>query len=108
MSRCSLILPSCAIGISGRSFLWSWEQSSGNGWRLTLLIGVLPFATDLFFGLLPKSESLLVSLLEGVLWLAIGVIDVCLLSLSYKLLVQSGEDADEEELVPIKPVNDTA
>ena len=72
------------------------------------MIGILPFATDLFLGLLPTSESLLVSLLEGALWLAIGVIDICLLSLSYKFLVQSSEDADEENLLPIKPTNDTA
>ena len=45
VSRWSLVLPSSAIDIHGKNLTRSWGLSSGNGWRLTPLIGFLPFIT---------------------------------------------------------------
>ncbi len=101
VSRWSLVLPSSAIDIHGKDLTWSWGLSSGNGWRLTLLISLLPFVTDIIFSLLPSYESLLFNLLQGALWLVIGVVEVGLLSLSYKYLVSKevSENVDDEVLI---------
>ena len=88
-SRWSLVLPSSAIGIHGKSLTWSWELSSNNGWRLTLLIGFLPFIIDIIFSLLPTYDSILFNLLQEALWLIVGVIEIGLLSLSYNFLVNN-------------------
>ncbi len=97
-SRLSLVLPSSAIDIHGKSFRWSWGISSGNGWRLTLLIGFIPFFANFLFGLLPDFDSIIFKLFQGALWLVVGVVQIGLLSLSYKFLVsnESGDNTPEE------------
>lgn len=87
ISRWSLVLPSSAIGIHGKSLAWSWRLSSGNGWRLALLIGFLPLAWGLILGLLSETDSTAIFLLYVALGLVVGVIEVGLLSLSYRFLV---------------------
>lgn len=97
VSRWSLVLPSSAIGIHGKSLTWSWELSSGNGWRLTLLIGILPFVSDILFDMLFSHDSLVLVMFQGALWLVIGVIEIGLLSLSYKFLVSKEVSASSYE-----------
>ena len=97
-SRCSLVLPSSAIGIHGKSFGWSWRLSSGNGWRLTLLLSFLPFIMHGIFSLLPIYDSLFFALFYGTLWLAIGVVEIGLLSLSYRFLVSNLEKERPQNL----------
>jgi hypothetical protein len=89
ISRWSLVLPSSAIDIHGKNLTWSWELSDGNGWRLTLLIGFLPFIMDIVFSSLPTCDSIIYSLFHGAAWLIVGCIEVGLLSLSYKFLVST-------------------
>ena len=98
VSRWSLVLPASAISNHGKSLSWSWQLSSENGWRLTLLISILPFLTNLVFSSIPSHSSLVLTLLEGALWLIVGVIEVGILSLSYKFLVanESIEKSEEE------------
>ena len=88
-ARLSLVLPSSAISIHGKSLAWSWRLSSGNGWRLALLVGFLPFMTDLAVDLIPTDDSIIFTLVYAVAWLLVGVIEVGLLSLSYKFLVSN-------------------
>lgn len=99
-SRWSLVLPSSAIGIHGNSFRWSWRGSSGNGWRLTLLIWFFPLLTGFLFDLWPDYDSILFKLYQGALWLVVGVVQIGLLSLSYKFLVSNEpDDNTPEEIV---------
>jgi len=65
VSRWSLILPSAAVGIQGKPPRWSWNQSIGNGWRLTILIACLPIALDTMFELLPSYNHILYDLIHG-------------------------------------------
>jgi len=88
-SRWSLLLPSSAVGIHGKSLSWAWGLSSNNAWRLTLLVGLLPVLGDSIFSLFPAQGSLFIDLIKGALWLVIGVIEIGLLSLSYKFLVDN-------------------
>ncbi len=93
-SRWSLVLPATAIDSSHLTISWAWGLSSGNGWRLTLLLGFLPFMTDLAFNFLPSYDSILYSIIKVVAWLVIGVIEIGLLSLSYAYLFKQAEEAD--------------
>jgi len=85
-SRWSLVLPAAAIDVHGKNLNWSWGLSSGNGWRLTVLISVLPIVADTIFSLLPMYDSVLYNIFKCFLWLVIGVIEIGLLSLSYNFL----------------------
>ncbi len=88
-SRWSLVLPSSAIDRHGKSLTWSWRLSDGNGWRLTFLIGFLPFILDALLRLLPAYDSIIYSLFLGIVWLVVGVIEIGLLSLSYAFLASN-------------------
>lgn len=92
ISRLSLVLPAAAIDGRGLSFGWAWELSYGNGWRLTVLVSLLPVLMDLVLAIFPFSDSTLLLIVQGVLWLVIGVVQIGLLSLSYKFL--SNNDAE--------------
>ena len=98
-SRWSLVLPAAAISNHGKSLSWSWDQSSGNGWRLTLMIAFLPFLMNLIFSLLPYFDSVLYDLIHSLLWLIVGVIEVGLLSLSYRFLAESNMENIDERAV---------
>lgn len=89
LSRWSLVLPSSAIDVHGKNLSWSCGLSSGNGWRLTLLIGFVPSLLGIIFGFLPKFDSIVFDLFHDALWLVIGVVQIGLLSLSYKFLVNN-------------------
>ena len=89
MSRWSMVLPACAVGMHAKTPAWSWRISTGNGWRLTLLVGLPPITTEILLNLYPDSESLFFSLLSGATWLILGVIEIGLLSLSYSFLANS-------------------
>jgi hypothetical protein len=93
ISRWSLILPATAVDIKNKTLSWAWELSYGNGWRLTLLIGFIPFLTSLVFEFLPVGNSIFYFTLLTISWIMISVIEIGLLSLSYSYLSKSSSDA---------------
>jgi hypothetical protein len=96
-ARLSLLLPATAIDrkIGFRS---AWQLSRHNGWRLVLIVGVLPQALSFVLDLLLREEATvyeiaaLVTLL--VLTYAIGIVA---LSLSYRELTASLRDDPEPQ-----------
>ncbi len=86
ISRWSLVLPASATDTHGKSLSWSWDLSSNYAWSLTFLIGILPFSTDLLFGLLPEDQSIIIDFITSSVWIVIGVIEIGLLSLSYSFI----------------------
>ncbi len=48
LSRVSLVLPVTAID-GNPTIPWAWDLSAGNGWRLTLIVGMIPFLALLGF-----------------------------------------------------------
>lgn len=91
VSRWSLVLPAAAVDIREKGLSWAWKLSEGNGWRLTLLVGFIPFMADLFFSYIPSTDFLLLNMMEGALWLLIGVVQIGLLSHSYRFLIDKTE-----------------
>jgi hypothetical protein len=98
MSRWFLVLPSSAIGVRRKSLYWYWSLSSGNGWRLTVLIGFLPFAIGSLLDRLAEYDSVLFILMYGAICFIFSVIQIGLMSLSYKFLTDNlSEENDSAE-----------
>lgn len=89
VSRWSLVLPATAIDIRNRTLIWSWGLSKGNGWRLTFLIGVLPLLVDVLFKYVPKLDSIFFYFVVIFVWFVVAIIEIGLLSLSYKYLSEN-------------------
>lgn len=97
MCRLSLIFPDVAVDHDrDRSLAWAWKISSGHSTRLFLLIGMAPLtawtALELIVGIL--GDSLIIVAVEAIIWVGISVIEVCLLSLSYRWLVFQSDNLE--------------
>ena len=90
-SRLALVLPATAVD-KKPNLTWAWTISRGNGLRLLVVIGLIPLMTDLIFQVLAAARNLAVleSIVYGVVWMVIwsyiAVVEIALLSLSYKVL----------------------
>ena len=84
--RWSMVFPATAIDQRDRSLGWSWELSKGHSLRLFALIGGIPMATNIALSFLPSADNIVFALMHQTIWLAVGAIEICLLSLSYEML----------------------
>jgi len=98
VSRWSLVLPAAAIGKREVSLKWSWQLSAGNGWRLTVLVGILPMLFSAIQSLFPNYDSFVYTYLTTLIWLVIGSVQVGLLSLSFAYL-EAHQDTQGEHLI---------
>jgi len=88
-SRWILIAPATAVDESSDSFSAAWGLSRNNGWRLTLLIGFLSLVFSWLLVLIPQTELFIFNVMVYILWILIGIIEVSMLSLSYKYLTEN-------------------
>jgi hypothetical protein len=85
-ARFSMIFPAIAVDRKA-SLGWSWEMTRHNGWRLTLVVGLLPWVIGQLLGLALREESTVAEsmALTSVTTLLLAV-EVASLSLSYREL----------------------
>lgn len=92
-SRMSLVLPDRAIG-RDTDIKEVWEVSRGNGWKLTVILVLLPTLLSLPFGLLqwvlPGGLSVLVEVLAAA---PLVILNVALLSVAYRQLTAMRQTA---------------
>jgi hypothetical protein len=88
VSRLSLILPGMAID-QHHNFRWAWELSRGQGWRLLVVVGLLP-GVFLWWAraFIERGQSMLVNGLVYTAWVAVLVVTVATLSSAYQTLTQ--------------------
>lgn len=103
-TRCFMVLPATAIDQRDKTLAWSWHLTKGNGWRLALLIFILPFAINHTIDLPPKIDSVIYDIFSSAIWLFIGAVEIGFLSLSYSFLCQNetaspneGQDSHEND-----------
>lgn len=85
-ARTSLVLPATAVD-RRVNFAWAWRQTDGNGWRLVVVVGALPFFLSQAVDLIYRSgATVLQTLMVGVLTSLLTIVEVAALSLSYKEL----------------------
>lgn len=85
-SRLSLVFPATAVGNTNTSLTKTWKLTSNNGWRLTILIGLIPLMTSFLLELLPITDSIFYYIVASITWLIVGLFELGLLSTSYAYL----------------------
>jgi len=86
IARLSLVFPATAIDRNA-GLKWAWRASRGNGWRLVVVVTVLPWMVSQLFGLLYRDEP---STAEVVLLTVVGTalfaLEIAALSVAYREL----------------------
>jgi hypothetical protein len=92
-SRLSLLFPATATDHK-KDMKWAWDATKGNGWRLLLLLGVIPvvigFMTGIFSGVSASFDAALI--IAGYIF---AVFEIGILSHVYKFLTDEAVYADE-------------
>ncbi len=87
-ARLSPIFPATAIDRTV-DLKWAWKLTQGNGWRLFLVVAVLPWLISAVVGLLYRGNATAV---ETVILTSLGsalfAVEIAALSLSYRELTQ--------------------
>jgi hypothetical protein len=85
-SRLAMIFPATAID-QKRDFKWAWTITRSNGWRLVIVVGLLPYLLSALVGLLWRDEATIVEALALTL-ISTGLfaVEIAALSLSYREL----------------------
>ena len=82
-ARFSMVLPATAID-EKVDLRWSWERTRGNGWRLVVIIGLLPWALASIMQALSYEGMSLISVFAWCVVSAfLGIVEVVALSLSF-------------------------
>lgn len=96
IARWAMVFPATAIDHKGKTLMWSWDLSMGNGLRLFLLVGLVPISTNFILSLFPGTENFIFLLLYQAAWIVVGAFEICLLSLSYSYFINT---ENQEEVV---------
>ena len=93
IARFSLLLPATAVD-QRHDLTWAWAVTEKNGWRLVLLVGVLPIA--LWYGLSYLLErSVIVDFVIYAVGCVLYVVEVAALSLSFQYLTGHSSGASD-------------
>ena len=92
-ARICLVFPATAVGRKV-DLQWAWNLSASNGWRLVLVVDLLPWLIAQILGVLSRRNA---SMYETVILTLIGLIfsavEVAALSLSYRELTKEEGDS---------------
>lgn len=94
-SRVLILLPATAID-ERHDTDWAWELTKGNGWRLVVVVGVLPALLGQFSQLPFWGNSAILDFAGYLVGCVLTVIEIAALSLSFRFLagnIESAEDA---------------
>lgn len=91
IARLSLVFPATAIDRNA-SLRWAWRLSRGNGWRLVVVVTVLPWLLFYLFGLLYRDEPTMVeTVVLIILGTALFAFEIAALSVAYRELAVEEE-----------------
>lgn len=86
LARFSLVFPATAIDKQA-DLVWSWQKTRGNGWRMFVVVGALPwllsFVSGLFWRENAAAPEVVLLIIASYL---VFVVEISALSLSYKEL----------------------
>ena len=87
-ARLALVFPATAID-ARTSLVKAWRQTRGNGWRMVVIVGVLPWAFGYLAGLVTGDEpGIVIAVLVTVFATAFLAVEISALSLSYRELAK--------------------
>lgn len=100
-SRLCLLLPATAVD-RDVDVDWAWQISKGNGWRLMIVVGVLPWVFSYLKDFLIREDATIVEILFFILISFILLaVEIVALSLSYKHLTENEVIEAKEEGVTV-------
>ncbi|HEX7052975.1 MAG TPA: hypothetical protein VF211_03460 [Burkholderiales bacterium] len=86
--RFCLVFPATAVDRE-TGLKWAWRLSQGNGWRLFILVGVLPWIFSYALGLLYREDPTVPeTIVLTVVGIALFVVEIAAISLSYRELTR--------------------
>ena len=88
-SRLSPLFPATAVD-SGLSLKKTFDLTRGNGFRLVFIVMIFPLLFEIATGWIPE-EYMITKILVSIFGLALFVIEIAALSLSYKYLVDHND-----------------
>lgn len=87
-ARLALVFPATALD-RRPDLKWAWQRTRANGWRLVVIVTVLPYLISWLLGLLYRSEpTMLETTLLATLAIAMFAIGISALSISYRELTR--------------------
>jgi hypothetical protein len=87
-ARLCLVFPATAID-NKPGLKWTWNLTRGNGWRLVVVVGVLPWMISHLAGLLYRENATVFeTIILSVLGIALFAVEIAALSLSYRELTK--------------------
>lgn len=96
LCRLSVLYPAIALDqeVSAR---WAWQLTAHNGWRMTLIVGLLPWVLYIPINLLLRENATLVeNTIAELLGFVLLAVEVIALSFSYQHLAQAEAEAQTE------------
>ena len=85
LSRLSILFPATAVD-ERPNLKWAWNITSGNGWKLFLIVALLPQLVSAIYVFVDWPEHLIIQFAIGLLTYALVAIEVAALSVSYRFL----------------------
>lgn len=86
LARLSLILPATALDRTEK-LSWAWNSSKGNGLQLTVLVGLLPWASGLFsYLLIGNNPDIVTIIVVNIINYVLMAMEIIALSLAYREL----------------------
>lgn len=96
LARMSLVFPATALDLQS-SLGWSWNISRGNGIRIAIIVGLIPWMSAVLEYLLTKLiPGMIAAIVSNVLNYVLIAIEITALSLAYRELVQLGNTAPND------------
>ena len=93
-SRLLIMLPATAVDYDPDVY-WAWDASSGNGWRLVMVICVVPLITGTLVALIDfNNTNSLYSLIKELLSYIFVIFGIFSLSLSFKYLQENNSNKE--------------
>jgi len=87
-ARLCLVFPATAID-NKPDLKWTWDLTRGNGWRLVVVVGVLPWVISGLVSLFYRENATVFeTIILSVLGIALFAVEIAALSLSYRELTK--------------------
>jgi len=94
MAKISLIFPAVAIDEQPK-ISWAWNATRNNGWRMFVVVGILPILFSWMQELISRNDSILLEdLVLSILSLIFLIIEISALSLSFKFFRESENESE--------------
>lgn len=85
LSRLSILFPATAVD-ERPNLKWAWNITSGNGWKLFLIVALLPQLVSAIYIFVDWPVHLIIQFAIGLLTYALVAIEIAALSVSYRFL----------------------